>query len=145
MAARGDGDRRKAFYHIFSFRIRAHIQEVKMKIAAICLCWILILSAPGVMAQQTVAPNQSWDALRQLQGGEKLEVRRKTGKKKVSGKLVSLSDANLIMARKGKSESFSRDEVKNIWRVAPPSREKRALGSLCLGAGVMFGLVVAAG
>jgi hypothetical protein len=116
-----------------------------MKIVAKCLCWVLILTAPGVMAQQTTVPNQSWDALRQLQGGEKLEVQRKTGKKKISGRLVSLSDADLIIARKGRSESFSRDEVKNIWLVAPPGREKEALGSISLGAGILFGIVVAVG
>jgi len=70
-----------------------------MKIAAFCLCWALILTAPGVMAQQTTAPSQSWDVLRQLQGGEKLEVEKKTGKKKVSGKFVSLSDAELVIVR----------------------------------------------
>src|SRR5262245_46231161 len=115
-----------------------------MKIVAFCLCWLLILTAPGVMAQQTAAPNQSWDVLRQLQPGEKLQVERKTGKK-VSGKLVSLSDKDLIIARKGKGEGYNRDEVKNIWRVAPPGRAKEALGSILLGAGIIFGLVVAVG
>src|SRR5262245_9285227 len=105
---------------ITSFFLASAISlEIHMKIVALCLCWALILTAPGVMAQQGAAPNQSWDVLRQLQGGEKLEVEKKTGKKKVSGRLVSLSDADLIIARKGKTESFSRDEVKNIWRVAP--------------------------
>jgi hypothetical protein len=80
-----------------------------------------------------------------LQGGEKLEAQRKTSKKKISGRLVSLSDADLIIARKGRSESFSRDEVKNIWLVAPPGRVKQALGSIILGAGIIFGIVVAAG
>ena len=96
-----------------------------MKIFAFCLCWILILTAPGVMAQQTAAPNQSWDLLRQLQAGEKLEVERKTVKKKLSGKFVSQSDTELVIERKGKNESISRDEVKNIWHVKPPSRKKR--------------------
>jgi hypothetical protein len=116
-----------------------------MKIAAVCLCWVLILTAPGVMAQQANASNQSWDALRQLQGGEKLEVERKTVKKKISGRFVSLSDADLIIARKGKGEKFMRDEVKNIWRVAPPGRAKQALGAICIGAGIVFGISVAVG
>jgi len=80
-----------------------------MKIVAFCLCWVLILTASGVMAQQGHALNQSWDVLRQLQGGEKLDVEKKTGKKKVSGRFVSLSDAELVIARKGNGESFSRD------------------------------------
>jgi len=117
-----------------------------MKIAANCLCWILILTAPGVMAQQTVAPNQSWDVLRQLQAGEKIEVERKTGKNKLSGKFVSMSDTELVIERKGKNESISRDEVKNIWRVKPPSRKKRAiLTAIGGGAGVFVGLITAVG
>src|SRR5262245_3858717 len=105
-----------------------------MKITAFCLFWLSIFTAPVVMAQQhtttnqsSIAPNQSWDLLRQLQAGEKIEVERKTVKKKVSGKFVSLSDAELVIARKGKNESFSRDEVKNIWRVKPPGLLKRAM------------------
>lgn len=117
-----------------------------MKIFAFCLCWILILTAPGVMAQQIAAPNQSWDLLRQLQAGEKLEVERKTAKKKLSGKFVSQSDTELVIERKGKNESISRDEVKNIWRVTPPSRKKRAIfTAIGGGAGVFLGLVAAVG
>src|SRR5262245_28048836 len=116
-----------------------------MKIATFCLCWPLVLTAPGVMAQQGATPNQSWDVLRQLQGGEKLEVEKKTGKKKPSGRFVNLSDTDLIIARKGKTESFSRDEVKNVWRVAPPGRAKQSIGDMCRGAGITSGLIAAIG
>jgi hypothetical protein len=117
-----------------------------MKITAFCLCWILILTAPGVMAQQTTALNQSWDFLRQLQVGEKLEVERRTDKKKVSGKFVSLSDTELVIERKGKDERFMRDEVKNIWSVAPPSRRKKVIFSVIGGGvGAFFGFVIALG
>src|SRR5262245_7429783 len=116
-----------------------------MKVAAFNLCWALVLTAPGVMAQQTAAPSQSWDVLRQLQGGEKLKVEKKTSKKKVSGRFVSLSDADLIIARKGKTESFGRDEVKSIWRVAPPGRAKQAIGDMCRGAGFTSGFIALIG
>jgi hypothetical protein len=117
-----------------------------MKITAFCLCWILILTAPGVMAQQTTAPNQSWDLVRQLQAGEKLEVEGRTDKKKVSGKFVSLSDTELVIERKGKDERYMRDEVKNIWRVAPPSRKKKVIFSaIGGGVGAIFGLGIAVG
>jgi len=107
-----------------------------MKIAAFCLCCVLTLTAQGVMAQQpttpnqsSIAPNQSWDLLRQLQPGERLEVERKTGKEKGSGKFVSISDTELVIkpGRKRKNESISRDEVKNIWRVTPPGMKKRLI------------------
>jgi hypothetical protein len=116
-----------------------------MKVAAFWLCWIVILTLPGVRAQQAGAPNQSWDALRQLQGGEKLELVKKTGKKKLSGRFVSLSDAGLIIARKGKTESFGRDEVKNVWRVATPGRAKQAIGDMCRGAGFTSGFIAVIG
>jgi hypothetical protein len=117
-----------------------------MKISAFCLCCLLILTAPGVMAQQPTAPNQSWDALPQLQAGERLDVERRTDKKKASGKFVSLSDTELVIERKGKNERFMRDEVKNIWRVAPPSGKKRAIFSaIGGGVGAIFGLGVALG
>ncbi len=115
-----------------------------MKVAAFCLCWIVILTLHGVLAQQAGAPNQSWDALRQLQGGEKLEVEKKAGKKKVSGKFVSLSDSELVIVRKGKNESFSRDEVKNIWRVKPPGTMKRVMFDVIGGGlGYLCGFITA--
>ena len=126
------------------FRIRAYIQGDKMKIVAFCLCWLLILTAPGVMAQQTAAPNQSWDVLRQLQAGEKIQVERKTDKNKLSGKFVSQSDTELVIERKRKNVSFGRDEVKNIWRVKPPSRKKRAIfTAIGGGAGYFLGFLAA--
>jgi hypothetical protein len=117
-----------------------------MKIVVFCLCWLLILTAPGVMAQQTTAANQSWDVLRQLQAREKIEVERKTDKKKLSGKFVSVSDTELVIERKRKNVSFGRDEVKNIWHVKPPSRKKRAIfTAIGGGAGVFPGLIAAVG
>jgi len=113
-----------------------------MKISAFRLSLLLILIAPGVMAQQPAAPNQSWDVLRQLQSGEKLKVERKIGKKKFSGKFVSLSDTELVIERKRKNESFGRDEVKNIWRVTPPSRTKQMIfGAIGGYVGGSFGLI----
>ena len=115
-----------------------------MKIAAFCLCWVLIGATPGVMAQQTADPNHSWDLLRQLQVGEKIEVERKTAKKKLSGKFVNHSDTELVIERKRKNVSFGRDELKNIWRVKPPSRKKRAIfTAIGGGAGYFLGFLAA--
>ncbi len=117
-----------------------------MRIATLSLCWTLILSAPAVMAQQTSAQNQSWDVLRQLRAGEKLEVERKVGKKRVSGKLISLSDTELAIERNGKTESFRSDEVKNVWLVAPPSRKKKVIfAAVGGGVGFLAGATIALG
>jgi hypothetical protein len=117
-----------------------------MRIAAFCLCWVFLLTAPGVMAQQTITTkNQSWDVLRQLKAGEKLRVERKTGKK-FSGKLISLSDTDLAIERRGKTVSFGRDEVKNVWLVAPPSGRKRAIfAAVGGGVGLFTGGLIALG
>ncbi len=118
-----------------------------MKIAAFCLCWMLILTSPGVLAQQTNAPanapNQSWDALRQTLSAGRVQVQRKDGKK-FSGEVLSLSDTELVIERKGKAESFKRDEVKKVWQVAPPSRRKRAIfGAIGGVAGFLVGVPIA--
>lgn len=68
-------------------------------------------------------------------------MERKTGKK-VSGKLISLSDTELGIERKEKSVSFGRDEVKKVWRIVPPNRSDKvkatALGG---GLGAFLGFV----
>ena len=115
-----------------------------MKIVVFCLCWVLIGATPGVMAQQTAAPNQSWDFLRQVRAGDKIEVERKTGKKKISGKMAGLSDTGLAIERKGKNETISRDEVKNIWLDKSPSGKKRAIfTAIGGGAGYFLGFLAA--
>ncbi|HKQ91159.1 MAG TPA: hypothetical protein VJZ77_10770 [Blastocatellia bacterium] len=91
-----------------------------MKITAFCLSWLLILTAPGVMAQQAGAPNQSWDVLRQMAVVGNLRVERKDGKK-FSGEIIRVTDTELEINRKGKLESFRRDEVKKVWLVVLPS------------------------
>jgi hypothetical protein len=98
-----------------------------MKITAFCLCWLLILTAPGAMAQQATtpnqsskAPNQSWDELRQMLVTGNLRLERKDGKK-FSGEIIKVTNTELEINRKGKLESFSRDEVKKVWLVVLPS------------------------
>jgi hypothetical protein len=98
-----------------------------MKITAFCVCWLLILTAPGVMAQQTTtpnqsstAPNQSWGELRRMLVTGNLRVERKDGKK-FSGEIIRVTDTELEFNRKGKLESFRRDEVKKVWLVVLPS------------------------
>jgi uncharacterized membrane protein len=50
----------------------------------------------------------------------------------------------LAIERKGKAESISRDEVKNIWRVKGPSRKKQVIFAAIGGTvGAFFGLIIA--
>lgn len=92
-----------------------------MKIAAFCLCWLLILSAPGALARQANAPNQSWDVLRKTLVSGDVQVER-NDRRKFSGKVIRVSDAELEINRKGKLESVRRNEVKKVWLVAKPRK-----------------------
>jgi len=85
---------------------------------------------PTTPNQSSTVPNQSWDALRQLQTGEKLKVERKAGKKRGSGELVSVSDTELVIERKGKTVSLWRDEVKKVWLVVLPRGNARKIFSI---------------
>jgi hypothetical protein len=116
-----------------------------MKIAAFCLCLILILTAPGVMAQQPPALPQSWDAVQQLQTGQKLRVEKKKRgffrNRSYEGKLVSVSDTELVINAPLKTSRISRDEVKRVWYYQQPTRGNRIGNSLegaGWGAGILF-------
>ncbi len=116
-----------------------------MKFIATCLCWVLILTSPGVLAQQTAPPNQSWDTLKQTLAAGRVMVEKKTGKK-FTGRFNSISDTELVIERKGKPETFSRDDVKTVWTVVPPSRTKQTVfGVAGLAGGLMAGVFIAVG
>jgi hypothetical protein len=120
-------------------------KEVNMKIAAYCLCWIVILTTPGVRAQQVAAVYQSWEEMSQTLTQGKLQIVRADGKK-VTGKLISLSDTELVIDRKGKPQGFMRDDVKRVWLVDGPGRLKRGI-FMGVGGGVGFlaGAMIAIG
>lgn len=118
---------------------------MKTRLIATCLCWVLILTAPGVLAQQVQTPNQSWDDLRQTLSAGKLRVEKKDGKK-ITGQLKSISDTELVIERKGKDLNIERLQVKNVWKVAPASRAKRAAFSgLGFAGGLLGGAMIAVG
>ena len=121
-----------------------------MKIAALCLCWVLIFTAPGMMAQQrtnpnhpSTVPNQSWDVLRQTLVIGNLRVERKDGKK-FSGEIIRVTDTELEINRKGKLESFRRDEVKKVWLVVLPSNRTQfqTIGAV---SGALGGIIIILG
>jgi hypothetical protein len=116
-----------------------------MKIAAFCLCWIVILTTPGVRAQQATAVYQSWEEMHRTLAQGKLQIEGPDGKK-ITGKLISLSDTELVIERKGKPQSFRRDDVKKVWLVDGPGRLKRGI-FMGVGGGVGFlaGAMIAIG
>ncbi len=114
---------------------------MRVKTISFLLCWVLILTAPGVLAQQV----QTWDDLRQTLTAGKLRVEKKDGKK-VTGQLKSISDSELVIERKGKDLSIERQRVKNVWTVGPPNRVKqRFFSGLGFAGGLLGGAMIAVG
>lgn len=115
------------------------------KTVSILLCWVLLMTSPGVLAQQAAPPNQSWDGLKKTLSVGKVMIEKKNGKK-FSGQFNSISDTELVIERKGKPEAFSSDEVKTVWTVVPPSRTKQTVfGAAGLAGGLMAGIFIAVG
>ncbi|MEP7343593.1 MAG: hypothetical protein ABI977_38085 [Acidobacteriota bacterium] len=107
------------------------------------LCLTMIFPALPAMGQSTVPANQSWDVLRQLPGVPTLRVEKRDGKKS-TGPIVSCSDTELVIERKGKLETFSRNDVKKVWSVVPASRNKKAIfGGIGAIGGIVAGVPLA--
>lgn len=118
---------------------------MRVKTISLLLCWVLLLTSPGVLAQQVQSPNQSWDDLRQTLTAGKLRVEKKDNKT-VTGELKSISDTELVIERKGKDLNIDRQQVKTIWMVAPPSRAKRrAFSAMGFAGGLLGGAMIAVG
>jgi hypothetical protein len=118
---------------------------MRVKTISLLLCWVLLLTSPGVLAQQVQSPNQSWDDLRQTLTAGKLRVEKKDGKK-VTGQLKSISDTEMVIEHKGKDLSLERQQVKTIWTLAPPSRAKRTIFSaMGFTGGLLGGAMIAVG
>jgi hypothetical protein len=70
-------------------------------------------------------------------------VEKRDGKKS-TGQIVSCSDTELVIERKGKLETFNRNDVKKVWSVLPPSQTKKAIfGAIGGVGGVMVGVPIA--
>ncbi|MDX2040995.1 MAG: hypothetical protein SF097_07095 [Acidobacteriota bacterium] len=118
---------------------------MRVKTISLLLCWVLLLTSPGVLAQQVQTPNQSWDDLRQTLTAGKLRVEKKDNKK-VTGQLKSISDSELVIERKGKDLNIERQQVKTVWTVAPASAVKRrAFSAMGFAGGLLGGAMIAVG
>ncbi len=113
------------------------------RFVAIGLSLAMVFFALPVMGQGTAPANQLWDVLRQLSGVQTLRVEKRDGKKS-TGLIVSCSDTELVIERRGKLETFNRNDVKKVWTVAPPNRAKQAIFSTIGGVGgALAGVTIA--
>ena len=113
---------------------------MRTKVLVMGLALAFLAARPPVALAQTQAapPGGSWEAVRAVAPGEKLEVRLKSGKT-VKGTLVSVSDAGLSLARGRETLSVSRDEARRVYRVFAKSSATPALVGAGIGAAIGAG------
>ena len=91
--------------------------------------------APVARAQQPAAVD-NWSAVQALAVGDELKIRTKDGKS-VKGKLVTVTDANLTITRKGKDEIVPKEKIAQVHQ----SKRKAEKGKYAaIGAGVGTGV-----
>jgi hypothetical protein len=105
---------------------------------AIALVISLLTPALPVQAQQPSYRN--WDAVQSLPADAKLEIKLKTGKS-VRGKFERASDSDLSIARKGKTETYSRDQILQIYHSIRKA-EKGKYAAIGAGIGAGTGLAI---
>lgn len=117
---------------------------MKNKTVAFCLIVILSIIAflqPAVFAQNVGQTSfGTWEAVKAIPPGEKLELKLKSGKT-IKKELNSVSDTEITLGRGSKSVTTARDDVQQLSRIIKKSSRKPVLvGALVgAGAGVVFG------
>jgi hypothetical protein len=103
---------------------------------------ITLAYSPLAMAQQP-AGSSDWGAVQVVPPGDALIVKLKDGRS-VSGKLISVTDAELSLTRNKKSETFGRDRIFQIYsRKRKAEKGKYAAIGAGIGAGSGLGIGLA--
>jgi hypothetical protein len=94
---------------------------------------------------QTVGSNLSeWENLRYLPSKQKIRIEKMDGKK-MTARIRNAPDGELLIDRKGKSETLRRDDIKQIWMITNNASRKKTGIFAGIGAGAgLFGGVLAA-
>jgi hypothetical protein len=96
-----------------------------------------VLAKPQVMfAQVTPAPIRgSWEGLKAVPPGDEVSVRLRNGQK-LKGRLISVSDTALTLARGDITRDVTRGDALRVYRVISKSAKRATLIGLGIGAGV---------
>lgn len=101
-------------------------------------CLLSSIMSPAVIAQQPAV--NDWNAVQSLSSDQEILITLKTGNE-VKGKFLDAGASELSITRKGKHESFARDDIAQIHRVK--GKAKKGLFALMgagIGAGAGFGI-----
>jgi len=103
---------------------------------------MLVTIVPLAFAQQ---PRSDWAAVQSLPADQDISIRLKTGKQ-VRGEFLSATDNEVTITRKGKGESFAKDEIAQIERLERKAEKGKyaAIGAgIGTGAGAGIGAMKA--
>jgi hypothetical protein len=101
------------------------------------LVLICVLGLP--CASRAQSNSASWDNLKVVQLGEKIQV-TETGSKKVSGAFVSVSEGSLSVEGEGGPQTIQRQDVRNVRLAKHGHRLRNTLIGAGVGAGVSAGI-----
>lgn len=110
----------------------------KVLTIGLALVFLAAQSPTALARSQTTPAAGAWDAVRALPAGTRLEVRLKSGQT-IKGKLDSVSDAGLVLARGGGATSINREDVRRVYRSDGKSSAKPALIGAGVGAAIGVG------
>ena len=110
---------------------------MKKSTIAIALALTALVATPQVMfGQITPTPiTGSWNGLKAIPPGDELAVVLRNGQT-IKGRLTSVSDTALTIARGKQTTNASRDDVLRIHRVISKSAARATLIGLAIGAGI---------
>ncbi len=115
---------------------------MKYKIVSAGLIVVFLIvpfGTPTALAQQISQPRfGTWDAVKGIPYGEKVEIKLKGGKM-VKGEVASVSDTAIIVGSGSKSVTTTRDDVNRLSRIIKKSSRKPVLVGALVGAGILGG------
>jgi hypothetical protein len=120
-------------------------QYMTIKLFALTLSVILLLSQPSFLLAQVASPPQDWASVEALAAGVNLQIETKDGKR-LKGKLSSVSPTALeLVTRNNGTTSVNKDVIRKIYQVSRSgSRAKSAAIGAAVGAGFGAGLSLVA-
>lgn len=109
---------------------------MKKVTAGVSLVLIALLAMPQSMFAQ-VTPDPvigTWEGLKAVPPGDELVINIRNGKT-LKGRMSSISDTELTMARGKKTTEISRTDVLRVYRLIPKSAKRSSLIGTGIGAG----------
>lgn len=111
---------------------------MKRKFAILTILLSIIPLGRVPLLGQTVSPPNSWENVKAIPRGERVEVKLKTGKDS-RGTVDSISDSDILILSNGKVTTIARSEVRRLYRVVKKGNKNAVLLGAVVGGGIGAG------